>query len=262
MGLAAFLFGDDDEPFDFDRSVREASSGLFGTELGEIVAGGLPRTLGVDLSNRMSLGTLYMVDLKTDNSNSFMGSLMQSFGGPMVGMAGNAFNGVNYARDGEWQKAFETVQPKFMKDISKAIRYTSEGMTDHSGKVILDAKELSPYQLFLQTMGLQPAEISDTYARNQARKDAQQHDKGRKESLLRRFRTATTPEERAQIAVEVAEFNKANPEQVITRSAMLRSLTGKIESEQRIQRLGGDFRGREALYAERGEFFEEEDDDE
>jgi hypothetical protein len=261
MGLAAFLFGDDDEPFDFDRSVREASSNLFGTELGEIVAGGLPRTLGVDLSNRMSLGTLYMVDLKTDNSNSFMGSLMQSFGGPLVGMAGNAFNGVNYAQNGEWQKAFETVQPKFMKDISKAIRYTSEGMTDHSGKVILDAKELSPYQLFLQTMGLQPAEISDTYARNQARKDAQQHDKGRKESLLRRFRTATTAEERAQIAIEVAEFNKANPEQVITRSAMLRSLTGKIESEQRIQRLGGDFRGREALYAERGEFFEEDDDE-
>jgi hypothetical protein len=261
FGLAAFLFGDDDEPYDFDRSVREVSSELFGTELGEIASNGLPRALGIDLSNRMSLGTLYQVDLKTDNANSLMGSLMQSFGGPLVGMAGNAFNGINYARNGDWQKAFETVQPKFLKDISKAARFTSEGMTDATGKTILDAKELSPYQLFLQTIGLQPSEISDTYARNQARKDAQQHDKGRKESLLRRFRSAETSEERAQIAIEVAEFNKANPEAVITRSALLRSLTGNVEAEQRIQRLGGNFRGREVLYATRGEAFEDDEDD-
>lgn len=261
-GLAAFLFGDDDEPYDFDAQVREVASNLFGTELGEIVASGVPRAVGIDLSTRMSLGTLYQVDLKTDNANSFMGSLMQTFGGPLVGMAGNAFNGVNYARDGEWQKAFETVQPKFMKDISKAIRFSSEGMTDATGKVILDAKELSPYQLFMQSIGLQPAEISDTYARNRARKDAQQHDSGRKETLLRRFRNAATNEERAQVAIEVSEFNKANPEMVITRSALLRSLTSGVEAEQRVQQLGGNFRGREVLYSERGEYYEDDEEDE
>ncbi len=261
-GLAAFMFGDDNEPYDFDRSVREMAAELFGTELGEVVSAGLPRAVGVDLSQRMSLGTLYMVDLKTDNADSFLGSLLQSFGGPLTGMVANAYRGAQYARDGEWQKAFETVEPKFAKDVSKTLRYTSEGLTDSTGKTILEAKHLSPYQLFLQSIGLQPSEISETYARNQAAKDAQQYDLHRRESLLKRFRNASTNEERTQIAIEVAEFNKANPEAVITRSALLKSLTGQVEASQRIQALGGNFTGRQVLYSSRGNFADVDDDEE
>lgn len=261
IGLAAFLFGDDDEPFDFDRWIREGADELFGTELGAIAAGGLPRAFGVDLSQRMSLGTLYMVDLKTDNATSFMGSLMQSFGGPLVGMSANAFQGGRYAMQGDLWKGLEMVEPKFLKDLSKAFRFSSQGMTDFSGKVVLDADQMAPTQLFLQSMGLNPAQVSDKYARDQAKKDAQQHDTARKATLLRRFQRAKTPEDRQQVAIEVSEFNKANPESFITYSALMRSLTGSIEAEERIQRLGGNFRGSQVLYAERGKAYDTYEED-
>lgn len=261
-GLAALAFGDDNEPWDFDREVRELAAQMFGTELGEIVSAGLPRAAGIDLSTRMSLGTLYMVDLKTDNADSFLGSLLQSFGGPLTGMVANGFRGAQYARDGEWQKAFEMVEPKFLKDISKTLRFTSEGLTDSTGKTLLDAKQFSPYQLFLQSIGLQPSQVSELYARNQARKDAQQYDAKRREALLKRFRNAKSDADRQQVSIEIAEFNKANPEAVITRSAMLKSLVGQVEASQRLQTLGGNFKGRQVLYAQRGQFADVDTEDE
>jgi hypothetical protein len=262
MGLAAFMFGDDDEPFDFDREVRKVTNELFGDELGAVASSGIPRLAGMDLSQRMSLGTLYMVDLKTDSANSFMGSLMQSFGGPATGLASSAFNGVNYAMDGEYQKAFESIEPKFLKDISKAMRFSNEGMTDATGKTFLDAKELSSQQLFLQYIGLNPSSVSDAYVRRNAVRDAKQHDRNHADRLLQKFRRAKTQDERREVAVEVAEFNKHNPEAVITRSALIRSLTGAAEAEQRMQKFGADLRGREVLYRDRDDFLEENDDEE
>ncbi len=261
MGLAAFMFGDENEPYDFDRAVREATNDLFQNEmLADVVSSGIPRVAGIDLSQRMSLGTLYMVDLKTDNANSFMGSIMQSFGGPLMGLTNSAFNGVKSAMDGEWQKAFESIEPKFMKDISKALRFSNEGMTDATGKVFLKADELSAQQLFLQYIGLNPSDVGDAYVRRNAVKEAKEHDRGRHDSLLQKFRRAQTAEERQEVAVEVAEFNKHNPEMTITRSALLRSLTGAAESEARMQTMGADLRGREVLYMDRDDFMEDDDE--
>jgi hypothetical protein len=261
MGLAAFFFGDPDEPYDFDREVREITNELFGTELGSVVSSGLPRLAGMDFSQRMSLGTLYMVDLKTDNADSFMGSLMQTFGGPLMGLSAGAFNGVRSAMNGEWQKAFESIEPKVLKDISKAWRFSNEGMTDYTGKTFLDAKELSSQQLFLQYLGLNPADVSDAYVRRNAVREAKEHDRGRRDRLLQKFRRAETPEARQEVAVEVAEFNKHNPEMTITRSALIRSLTGAAESEARMQELGADLRGREVLYMDRDDFMGDEDEE-
>src|SRR5690554_3249530 len=83
IGLLIAAIGDDDEPYTiknavsgdtFDRLAREAAAELFGTDLGEVVAAGLPRAAGFDLSSRMSLGTLYFIDLKTDTAESTLGS--------------------------------------------------------------------------------------------------------------------------------------------------------------------------------------------
>src|SRR5690606_10935025 len=63
VGLALAAFGDDDEPYDlanalsgetFDRLVRKYAAELFGNAGGEVLSAGLPRALGMDLSDRMS----------------------------------------------------------------------------------------------------------------------------------------------------------------------------------------------------------------
>lgn len=263
IGLALAAFGDDDEPYTlknalsgetFDRLIREAASELFGTDAGEIVSAGLPRAAGIDLSNRMSLGTLYFIDLKTDTAESTVGSLAGAFGGPLVNLGMGFWKGAQYMQEGQFAKGLEAFLPKAAKDALKTIRYSSEGLTDATGKEIIGAKDMSPWQLFAQSIGFQPSQVSEAYARRAAIKDAEQYDKGRRSTLLRRFQNAS-PAERQQLAIEIAAFNKANPAQGITRSQLIKSMVGFKQREARVRRFGVDLRGKDLAYEEAGDAY-------
>jgi hypothetical protein len=272
IGLTLAAFGSADEPYDlknalsgetFDRMIRNATTELFGPAMGEILSGGLPRAVGVDVSNRMALGSLYFIDLKTDTADSTLGSLVSAFGGPTVNLGIGFWQGAQYMREGQFQKGMEAFLPKAAKDVAKAIRYSQDGLTDGSGKPIIDAKALSPWQLFAQSIGFQPAEVSEAYARRAAIKDAQTYDNQRRQMLMHRYQNAGSPEGRQQIAMEIGEFNKANPMAVITRSQLIKSMQSFQQSAQRTQILGADLKRNQVGYARRGDAYNvtEEPDD-
>lgn len=264
MGLALAAFGDDDEPYTvanalsgetFDRLVRKATADMFGTEAGEIISGGLPRAVGVDVSNRMSLGTLYFIDLKSDTAESTLGSLVSAFGGPLVNLGLGWWRGAQYFEQGQVGKAMEAFLPKGAKDVLRAIRYSNEGLTDATGKEILGASQLSPSQLFLQSMGFQPSTVAEKYAQRAAIKDAQSYDTGRRNELLAQFKSAKTADERQSVLADVAEFNKKNPGAGLTRSQLLKSLTEFNKAGARSSALGVNLRGRNTQYLEEGEAY-------
>lgn len=263
IGLFLAAFGDEDEPYTFknamsgetfDRLVRELTATLFGTDVGKIISGGLPRLVGADLSNRMSIGELYFIDMKTDTAESTIGSIVGSFGGPLMNIGMGWMRGAQYIREGQFSKGFESFMPKFAKDALKAIRYTNEGLTDATGKEILGAKEMTPWQLFMQSIGFQPSRVSEAYARRAAIKDAQSYDNERRAMLLRRYQLADA-DERRELLKEISEFNRANPAAGITRSQLLKSLRSFREREERMRRYGVDLRGDDILYAKRGEVY-------
>lgn len=264
IGLAMAAFGDDDEPYTvknamsgetFDRLIRNAAADLFGNEFGEIVAAGAPRAAGIDLSNRMSLGSLYFIDMKTDTAESTLGSLLSSFGGPLVSLGTGWWKGAQYIADGQVSKGLEAFMPKAAKDAAKAIRYSNEGLTDATGKEIIGADKLSPWQLFAQSIGFQPAQVSEAYARRAAIKDAQGYDADRRAQLLRRFQNASV-DERAGIIGEIAEFNRGNPMAGISRSQLLKSVQSFKERSVRTSSLGVDLQGDDILYEEEGSAYE------
>jgi hypothetical protein len=266
IGLTMAAFGDDDEPYTvknamsgetFDRLIRNAASDLFGNEFGEIVSAGAPRAAGVDLSSRMSLGSLYFIDMKTDTAESTLGSLLSSFGGPLVNLGTGFWKGAQYISDGQVAKGLEAFMPKAAKDAAKAIRYSSEGLTDATGKEIIGADKLSPWQLFAQSIGFQPSQVSEAYARRAAIKDAQGYDADRRANLMRRFQNAASPEDRADIIREITKFNQANPMAGISRSQLLKSVQSFKERSVRTSSLGVDLQGDDLLYAEEGEPYEE-----
>lgn len=261
IGLALAAFGDDDEPYTlknalsgetFDRLIRESVAELFGTSAGEILSAGIPRAAGIDLSNRMSLGTLYFIDLKTDTAESTVGSLAGAFGGPLVNLGMGFWKGAQYMQEGQVAKGLEAFLPKAAKDALKTIRYSSEGLTDATGKEIIGAKDMSPWQLFMQSIGFQPSQVSEAYARRAAIKDAESYDKDRRNTLMRRFQNAD-PAGRQQLAIEIAAFNKANPAQGITRSQLIKSIVGFKQREARVRKFGVDLRGKDVMYEEAGE---------
>lgn len=270
IGLALAAFGDDDEPYTlknalsgdtFDRMMRKAAAQMFGNEIGEIVSQGLPRAAGIDLSNRLSLGSLYFVDLNTDTAESTFGSLVTSFGGPLVNVGGSMIRGAKMMREGQLEKGLESFLPKGAKDVLQTIRFSQEGLTDASGKEIVGADKLSSWELFAKSIGFQPGQISEAYGRRSAIKDAQKYDDDRRKVLLQRVQRAKSPEERSSILDEIREFNLANPAATISRSQVLKSVQGFRErSRKSLSTAGLELQGDDILYAQEGEPYEDGDD--
>lgn len=266
LGMALWALSDEEDPETlktvvsgetFDRWVRKQTSEMFGPGLGKALSAGIPAAaLGTDLSDRMSLGTVYFIDLKTDTAESTLGSIAAGFGGPWINLMLGASKGIGMAMEGDFQRGVEYVLPKAAKDAMRAIRFAQDGLVNNAGDTVLPSDGLSPYQLFLQTLGFRPSEISDFYSRQSLIKDTERYGIQRRGSLLKRFRTADSIEERNRVLEEIKEFNAAWPAARITRSALIRAIREKGRREASYRTYGANLRGRAIIYGEKGQYYQ------
>lgn len=262
FGLAMMALGDEDEPYTwqnalsgttFDRVTTSAVNDLFGTTVSTVLTKGLPAGLGIDLSTRMSLGTLFFIDLRGDTPESVAGSLLSSFGGASVNQALTFGRGIQYMGSGDIMKGLEVFSPKFLRDILRAGRFASEGLVNNSGDTVLDTSALGFYETALQAVGFTPTAIGQFYEGQASIKDKEAYVRKQKIRLMKDFRTSSAAGRRA-IIDRIVEFNSSFPQEAITRSALLRNLKGKLERELQYERYGAAIDEKKAaLYAGYGE---------
>lgn len=262
IGLALMMFGDEDEPYtfknamsgaSFDRTFERWTSELFGTTASTVLSRGLPAALGADVSTRMSLGTLYFIDLRGDTPESVLGSMASSFGGAFVNQTLQFGRGLQYIGSGDIAKGLEMFSPKFLRDILRAGRLATDGLVNNAGDQVLDTGDLGFVDVALQAIGFTPTTMSQFYQGQAAIKDAEAYVRQRKSRLLREFRTADYAD-RAAIVRQVIEFNRAYPQEAITRSSLLRNVRSRAEREAQYRRYGAAIDDRKAaLYRGYGE---------
>jgi hypothetical protein len=263
FGLLMVAFGDDDEPYTlanaingrtFDNLITEVMTDRFGSVLGGVFSRGLPTIFGGDASARMSMGTMYFIDLRGDTAESFLGSLVASFGGATLNQAVNWGNALGRVGEGDILRGVEKASPKIARDALRAIRYYNEGLVNRAGDTVIRAEDMSFMDVFIQAAGFQPDEVSRYYQGQAAIKGAQQYARSRREEILRDFADG---DDRSQTRRDVAEFNRAFPSMKIRWSTLTRSVTGRAEREARYRRYGANIDEKLARdFAEYGEPFE------
>lgn len=261
IGLVMMLLGagdDEDRNFKnwvsgdyYNRMMTDAVDWLAGNgKAGEAIRAGLPRLAGFDLSSRLAFLQTYMIDIDAKSSETLYGSLVSSFGGPMFGIAGNAFDAAQLALEGDADKAWEKLLPKLGRDAVRAARYWQEGMVDNTGKTVIGANEMSPWEIFLTSMGFQPSQIAETYARNSRAREAEAFVSRRKAEITAAYRKARSTGETNSVMADLREFNKQFPQDRITMSQLLRGMREMRKSERNIQRYGVDAGKRSAEYTD------------
>lgn len=268
IGLVMLAFGDEDEPYTFanalsgrtfDRLVAEVAADLFGTTASSIITKGLPMAAGVDLSARMSMGTLYFVDLRGDNAESVLGSIVASFGGATLNQGLKFATGAGKIMDGDVYRGVETMMPKIFRDGLRAGRYYNEGLVNNAGDTVIEADEMSTWNVIAQAFGFQPAKVSQHYTAQQAMKDVEQHLVGRRGELMRLFRIADSQAERRDVMREIRAFNLRNPQERISPSQLRRNIRAQRQREQRYRRYGANISERKArAYQKYGEPYRDE----
>ncbi len=221
----------------YDTMLRGVMNDLFGTEMGELVSKGLPSAIGVDLSQRMALGSLYSFHLKTDSDTSTIGSLAEGFGGPWLNVAENFYDAGKKFMGGDVMGAIQNMSPHIIRDLVKAGMLSQKGLVNNAGSTLIPADKISGGQVFAQSLGFKPDEIAEVQARNNAERTTLQNLGDQKKALIKDFVSAE-PNARGPVRDQVSKFNTAHPGFAIDTSTLLRALAAKAETDREMQQYG------------------------
>ncbi len=236
--VASALSGDT-----YDQMLRGVMNDLFGTELGEALSKGAPAALGVDLSQRMALGSTYQFHLKTDSDASTLGSLLETFGGPWLNVAENFYDSGRSILGGDIVKGIQQMSPHILRDLVKSGAMASQGVVDNSGRTLIPADQLTGPQLFAQALGFRPEHTAEVQNRNYAEKAAAQNIQDQRKALIQKFVSAE-PNDRNAVRQEAVAFNQQHPDFKLAYSDFQRALATHQVAQQQLEQYGARFKGR------------------
>lgn len=178
-GVMDMFGGDDDEPADLERSLRET---VKDPGLANLLLYGAPSLAGLDLSGSLGSSTILSIapyaDPVTDRQ-SLANYFTAVFGGPSVaGVGMNYADGLNLMARGSYYKGLEKFLPKGVSNVMKAGREATEGRTNRSGDVTRAPSDVDAVQTIYTALGLRTAEraneqwaLSTEIERKQFQKD-------------------------------------------------------------------------------------------
>jgi hypothetical protein len=173
----AGMFGDDDDPYDFDEEVRAA----FG-DLG--YKGPLNQILNVDIAARTGFnGMVFHDDPRRLSEVGYGPYFIEHFFGPAYQtLAVNPVRAAKLWEEGHTERALETVMPSVTKNMMKSFRYATEGATTTNGIKVID--DPGAYNNLMQLFGFTNADLSEAYTRASSMKQAEQQILKRRTQLL------------------------------------------------------------------------------
>lgn len=236
------FFGSSDEYFDLDNTMRRWLSAALGETGGEIASEGLPRALGVDLSQRMGFAHMLFYDapdlLGPQSPRDKAAQLIQSVLGPLYSMPVEHWQTFQaHARQGETAQAWLSLLPaKALNDAQKAYNLATKGYQTNS--VSVRSKKISGWQDFMQSVGFRPEMAANAAERAQTVYQYRQWAFARKAAILQQYQR-----DPGGAAKAIEEWNSKNPGMLITRSDLIRAARGQVNAA----RLGAGLPGRDPV---------------
>ena len=218
----AAMFGDDDEPFDFDEAVRSA--------VGDIgYKGPLNALTNIDIASRTGFnGMVWHDDPRRLAEVGFTPYFIEHFFGPSYqALFVNPGRAYKLMSEGQVYRGIETVTPSFVRNPMKAFRFATEGAKTTNGANIVD--DVSAYSAFMQIFGFNNAELSEAYAKAGSMKKAEQEIMARRTSLLDLHFLAKSNHDDAMlldIKDKIKKYNEHYPSNKISSDTLSRSYRG------------------------------------
>ena len=232
-GLIAAMIGaagDDDEPYDWKVEFRNLMADVAGKQMGEVIAHGIPRALMPwDISNRVGLGDLWFRDggREGQNPREAFATDMVSILGPTAGTLLGFYTAADHMARGNWSKAVEGMVPKFLRDPLKAAREGTEGVTSAAGSPLMD---LTAAEVVGQLLGFTPARKSEMFEARNAVMNTKTVLEEKRQALVDQMVKARTTRDTAaiaELAEDIAAFNRRNPQFKIAPSTIIKSMATK-----------------------------------
>lgn len=163
MNLASLVFsafgGDDEEPADMERSLREW---IGDPMLADLLLRGPLNMIGLDMSAKLGDDKIFSIMPYTDwnfSSAQDARNTITGLMGPGVSQLGKWADGVGFMSKGEYYKGVEKLVPKGLESAMRASRIANEGYTLKNGDVMFTPEETGAYTLALDAIGLSSTQM-------------------------------------------------------------------------------------------------------
>ena len=198
--------GEEDEPFDVDAEIRK----LIG-DLG--YKGPVNQLFSVDVASRTGFNGLLWKDdpQRLAEIGPFLYAVER-----VAGPAYSAFQGIGRGAEqffeGYYGRGLEAMTPLFVRNGLKSLRLGTEDARTKDGVLIVE--DIGKYNVFMQLLGFNPAELAESRARTGAMKTAEKKILARRASLYDKLDMARVNGDFGgvqEVMQEILEFNQKNP---------------------------------------------------
>jgi hypothetical protein len=250
------LFGDDDEPFNFDEEMRNF--------FGELLYKGPTNFLtNLEIANRTGVAQdlIFRDDPRGIAEHGYVLSAMKNAFGPAGSYLIGAERGIKAMNEGQTMRGIESLVPSWVRNGMKGMRYMSEGAVTLKGDPI--EEDIGAYNSLMQLIGFSPASLSSTYEKTSAAKGYDREVAQRKQRLLNKYdmaRTAGDSDLMTEVREEIEAFNskRTSPKDRITGDTLSRSQKARQAAEKNMINGVTFNRNRKAEIEEK--FFSDEED--
>jgi len=229
MSLINLIFTEDDE---------EPAEVLLQKYLQEpFYNGALNYLTGAEFASRISMSGLIFRENKIEKDQSILYDLVETLGGPAVGVFMNTERGINLLSQGETYRGIEAMMPSVIKSAMKSIRYGTEGATTLRRDEVVP---LSNAEIAMQFLGYTPGAYARTQERVSGQKRIDEAVRSKRNALLRKYYLAYLEgdfEEVRSVVSETVEFSRKHPEAQITGKTLSKSLNSNIQRSKEM--IGG-----------------------
>lgn len=199
-----------------------------GDDLSEVIAKGLPRGTGVDLSGRVGLDSLIFPRLQDGLEGQRWGeNMMVGAMGAVAGIPVSMAKGVQQIGQGQTAHGIENMLPKALKDPMKAYRYMTEGNVDKSGIEIVAKDNVGYSDIIQQVAGFRSGKFAQASEVKSAIYQAEQKLNTTKKQLKNDYSQAYRDDDKERmnkIWADIQAFNRKYPTQKITKPDLMRSI--------------------------------------
>lgn len=160
--LIGGLLGDDGQPYDVKAQYRRFLADMFGKDVGEVLARGLPRAIGIDVSQRAGEQDLIpfsrMLADKRKFEDSWKDQATQVLGSP-VSMVFNIMLGMTEIGKGNVLEGMAKMVPMAVRGPTLAYQMSTKGYTDAKGNKL--PMTVGASDILAQALGFTPAEKAE-----------------------------------------------------------------------------------------------------
>jgi hypothetical protein len=209
------LWDDDDEPSNVKASYRNWLADVLGKDAGEVIAHGVGRAAGFDISQRIGEQDIFPFSRFLADRRKFKDSIpdlaMHTWGAPTSIMT-NFLEGGEAISDGNIQGGMAKMLPNAFSAPVKAYNLTEDGYVDTAGKKL----PMTPgaRDILVQLLGLNPsakAEYSETRQDQAMRKGILTRDASALRDQIANAVVSGDEDTARQLIARAQEFDNANP---------------------------------------------------